>query len=74
MLAQAKANYREQGMFGATPRIAEAADAIDSNLAKRPDARAGDIARSHRAIIQARQPDEASASMPESGTFRQMPH
>ncbi|ETI44002.1 hypothetical protein L917_10761 [Phytophthora nicotianae] len=36
--------------------------------------RVGDIARTHWAISQARQPDDAGVTLPESATFRQMQH
>ncbi|KAG4049134.1 hypothetical protein PC123_g15589 [Phytophthora cactorum] len=64
-----------QGIRRATPtRIAEAAEAINSYLAERQDVRVGDIARTHWAISQARQPDDVGFTLPESATFRQMQH
>ncbi|KAF1776115.1 hypothetical protein PC129_g16856 [Phytophthora cactorum] len=60
-----------QGIRRATPtRIAEAAEAIDSYLGERQDVHVGDIARTHWAISQARQPDDAGVTLPESATFR----
>ncbi|KAF4136544.1 hypothetical protein GN958_ATG14219 [Phytophthora infestans] len=79
MLTKARANYHKQKTFNgirrATPaRIVEAMEAIDSYMAERPEIRVGDIARTHWAIIQAHQLDDASVSIPESATFRQMQH
>ncbi|KAG6952951.1 hypothetical protein JG687_00012683, partial [Phytophthora cactorum] len=60
-----------QGIRRATPtRIAEAAEAIDSYLGERQDVHVGDIARTRWAISQARQPDDAGVTLPESATFR----
>ncbi|KAF4145892.1 hypothetical protein GN958_ATG04932 [Phytophthora infestans] len=64
-----------QGIRRATPaRIAVATEAIDSYMAERPEVRVGDIARTHWAISQTRQHNDASASITESATFRQMQH
>lgn len=61
------------GIHQATPtRIAEAATAIDSYLFERPEMQVGEIARTHWAVSQARQPDDAGVSQPDSATFRQM--
>ncbi|KAG3165730.1 hypothetical protein PI126_g4482 [Phytophthora idaei] len=50
------------------------AKAIDSYLAERQNVRVGDIAHTHWAISQARQPDDAGITLPESATLRQMQH
>jgi hypothetical protein len=64
-----------QGIRRATPaRIAEAATAIDSYLSERPEVQVGEIACTHWAVSQARQPDDAGVSLPDSATFRQMQH
>ncbi|KAF4144157.1 hypothetical protein GN958_ATG06658 [Phytophthora infestans] len=69
------AKEARHGIRRATPaRIAETTEAIDTYLAERPDARVGDIARTHWAISQARQPGDASVSILESAPFRKMQH
>ncbi|KAI9991066.1 hypothetical protein PInf_018687 [Phytophthora infestans] len=69
------AKEARQGIRRATPaRIAEATEVIDSYMAERAEVRVGDIARTHWAISQARQPDDASVSITESAKFRQMHH
>ncbi|KAG6970026.1 hypothetical protein JG687_00002851 [Phytophthora cactorum] len=80
MLAQAQTNYKQKTFDG--PFVVhllmytakEAAEAINSYLAERQDVRVGDIARTHWAISQARQPDDVGFTLPESATFRQMQH
>ncbi|KAG6951061.1 hypothetical protein JG687_00013846 [Phytophthora cactorum] len=55
-------------------RVEEASRAIDSHLREHPDIHVGEIARTHWAITQARQPDGSTIEVPDNATFHQAQH